>query len=139
MWKTINKKTLTLKDHIEVPKLAIGLKVPTKDIELEGLELDLYLNILTTIIFGASSEFRERVRNEKLLSGFSADWERIEDYDTNGVVKGAKTGFVNQSGNCAVSYLESNSGKHYICCTGKSFSAWRCVYDHISVYRSYTK
>ena len=80
--KTINKKTLTLKDHIEVPKLALGLKVPTKDIELKGLELDLYLNILTTIIFGASSEFRERVRNEKLLSGFSADWERIEDYDT---------------------------------------------------------
>ena len=30
-----NKKNLTLKDHIEVPKLALGLKVPTKDIELK--------------------------------------------------------------------------------------------------------
>ncbi len=64
---------------------------------------------------------------------------RIEDRDTDGTVLCAKTGFVNQAGSCAASYLISNSGKHYICVTGNSDSAWRAVFDHVAVYRAYTK
>ena len=64
---------------------------------------------------------------------------RIEDKETNGTVIGAKTGFVNQSRNCAVSYLVSDSGKNYICVTGMAPNAWRAIYDHVALYRSYTK
>jgi len=78
----VNDKEYTMEEDIEVPKIAFGLKVPTKNISLKDLELDLYLNILTTILFGSSSSFRERVRQEKLLSGMYMEWENIEDYRT---------------------------------------------------------
>lgn len=64
---------------------------------------------------------------------------RIEDYETNGNVIGAKTGFVEKAGSCAASMLETPAGKRYICVTGNADSSWRCIYDHISVYRSFTK
>ena len=63
---------------------------------------------------------------------------RIEDKDTHGEVLCAKTGFVNQSGNCAASYHISNDGKQYICVTGMSWSSWRCIYDHVDIYCDYT-
>lgn len=63
---------------------------------------------------------------------------RIEDKDTHGTVMGAKTGFVNQAGCCAVSYQVSRNGGHYICVTANAWSSWRCIYDHVDVYSSYT-
>ncbi len=59
---------------------------------------------------------------------------RIEDKDTHGEVLGAKTGFVNESRNCAVSYEQSNDGHRYICVTGDAHSAWRAIYDHVAIY-----
>ena len=38
--------------------------------------------MLSTILFGSSSEFRERVRQDKLVSSMSIDWEEIEDFAT---------------------------------------------------------
>lgn len=64
---------------------------------------------------------------------------RIEDKDTHGLVRCAKTGFVKESGNCAASYQISNDGGHYICVTANAHSAWRCIYDHVAVYDLYTK
>lgn len=64
---------------------------------------------------------------------------RIEDKDTHGEVICAKTGFVNQSGNCGASYAISNSGKHYICVTGNAWSSWRCIYDQVAIYQEYTE
>jgi D-alanyl-D-alanine carboxypeptidase (penicillin-binding protein 5/6) len=63
---------------------------------------------------------------------------RIEDKDTNGEVMGAKTGFVNQSGCCGASYQISNDGSHYICVTADAWSSWRCIYDHVDIYKTYT-
>lgn len=62
---------------------------------------------------------------------------RIEDQDTGGEVKGAKTGFVNQSGSCAVSYQVDTDGEEYICVTAGSSSSWRCIYDHVEIYTRY--
>ena len=62
---------------------------------------------------------------------------RIEDKDTCGEVLGAKTGFVAESGSCAVSYQESDDGVPYICATAGSSSSWRCIYDHVEIYTSY--
>lgn len=62
---------------------------------------------------------------------------RIEDKETGGLVVGAKTGYVVQSGNCAVSYEEYADGTPYICVTAGSTSAWRCIYDHVEIYNRY--
>ena len=64
---------------------------------------------------------------------------RIEDKDSRGLVLCAKTGFVNQSGNCAASYMVSDSGRPYLCVTGHAHSAWRAIYDHVGLYYNYTK
>jgi len=62
---------------------------------------------------------------------------RIEDKDTGGEVIAAKTGFVNQSKNCAVSYGIDNSGNRYVICTQGSTSSWRCIYDHVAMYKQF--
>ncbi len=62
---------------------------------------------------------------------------RIEDKDTGGLVVGAKTGYVVESGNCGVSYEEYADGKPYICVTANAHSSWRCIYDHVEIYNRY--
>ena len=64
---------------------------------------------------------------------------RIEDKETGGEVLGAKTGYVNESGNCAVSYSIQNSDNRYICVTGASKGAWRCIYDHCDIYTGFAE
>lgn len=64
---------------------------------------------------------------------------RIEDKDCGGEVLCAKTGFVAQSGDCAASYEISAGGKPYICVTVNTYSSWRCIYDHVAMYRMYAK
>lgn len=61
---------------------------------------------------------------------------RIEDKQTGGEVLGAKTGYVSNAGSCAASYYKSASGKEYVCVTGDTYSSWRCIYDHVGIYRS---
>lgn len=62
---------------------------------------------------------------------------RIEDKDTGGEVLCAKTGYVMQSKNCAVSYGTFADGSPYICVTAGSSSSWRCIYDHVEIYNQY--
>ncbi len=62
---------------------------------------------------------------------------RIEDKDTGGEVLSAKTGYVWQSGNCAVSYGIFGDETPYICVTADSTSSWRCIYDHVEIYNRY--
>ena len=64
---------------------------------------------------------------------------RIEDKDTGGEVICGKTGFVAQSGSCAVSYGMDVSGKEYICATVNAHSGWRCIYDHVELYKRFAK
>lgn len=64
---------------------------------------------------------------------------RIEDKDCGGEVLCAKTGFVAQSGDCAASYGISAGGKPYICVTVNTYSSWRCIYDHVAMYKLYAK
>ena len=63
---------------------------------------------------------------------------RIEDKDCgNAEVLAAKTGYVAESGSCAASYAQDAQGRGYLCVTGNAHSAWRAIYDHVEVYRSY--
>lgn len=63
---------------------------------------------------------------------------RIEDKDTGGEVVCGKTGFVNQSGNCAASYGVDGSGKEYVCVTADAISVWRCIEDHAALYKRFS-
>lgn len=62
---------------------------------------------------------------------------RIEDKDSHGLVLCAKTGFVQESGFCAVSYMEGNDGGHYILVTADAWGNWRCIYDHVMTYTQF--
>lgn len=64
---------------------------------------------------------------------------RIEDKDTGGEVICAKTGYVTESGSCAVSYATCADGNPYICVTTGAHSGWRCIYDHVEIYNRYVK
>ncbi len=64
---------------------------------------------------------------------------RIEDKETGGEVLCAKTGYVAQSQNCAVSYGTYGDGTPYICVTAGSTSSWRCIYDQVEIFNTYVR
>ncbi len=64
---------------------------------------------------------------------------RIEDKDTGGEVLCAKTGYVNESGSCAVSYGKDKAGNEYICVTADATSQWKCIADHTALYKEFAQ
>ena len=58
-----------IKSNVQVEKLAIGFKMEKNKFTLKNkVILDLYLNMLVSICFGASSNFREMIRKRHLVS-----------------------------------------------------------------------
>ena len=103
-------------------------------IMMAALDNELCKEVLSTKVYNSTAT---NVNPEGITI---SNWflRRIEDKDIGGEIEGAKTGFVNESGNCAVSSMVSNSGTEYICCTASSTSSWRCIYDHVDIYKNYT-
>lgn len=62
---------------------------------------------------------------------------RIEDKDTGGEVLYAKTGYVAQAGSCAASYGEDTTGRGFLCVTADAGSSWKCIYDHVALYKEF--
>lgn len=62
---------------------------------------------------------------------------RIEDKDAGGFVLAGKTGYVVESGSCAASCALDGEEKEYICVTADSTSSWRCIYDHVEIYKTF--
>ena len=62
---------------------------------------------------------------------------RAEDKPIGGTITCGKTGYVKQSGNCAASYASDGEGNDLIVVIGNSDGSWRCIYDHIALYRKY--
>ena len=103
-----------------------------------AMENELCRKVLTTRTYTTSST-AEHPEGITVSNWFI---RRIEDKDneTGGEVLGAKTGFVVQSKNCAVSYgAFGEADTPYICVTAGATSSWRCIYDHVEIYTSYTK
>ncbi len=80
--KDVELKEETIIENIETPKIGMGIKVSRKNLTMSLVEQDLYFNMLSTILFGSSSEFRERVRNAKILNDFYMEWEDLFGYKT---------------------------------------------------------
>ena len=90
--------------------------------------------ILSTAVY--TSEPTDEHPDGQILSNWFL--RRIEDQDTGGItVSCGKTGYVPESGNCAVSYGETSTGSGYICVTGNGSSSWQVIYDHVALYQNY--
>ncbi len=63
---------------------------------------------------------------------------RIEDKETNGILVYGKTGYVDESGSCAVSFGTREGDRTYICVTANSGSKWWCINDHAKLYQELT-
>ena len=129
--------------HCTMKDMAVILGVAVQDDLLRDVLSLRQYSTDATFIFADSTEegtSEEDVPEEDRKPIEVSNWflRKIEDKDMDGNVIAAKTGFVNESGCCAASYYEADNGKRYICVTGNSFSSWRTIYDHLSVYRSLT-
>ena len=81
--KSVRIKTDSFKSTVEVPKLAVGLKIPKEDIPSKDEFLNtLYLSMITRMLFGESSLFKEIVTENNLLAGMYTEWEDTEDFKT---------------------------------------------------------
>ena len=96
-----------------------------------ALENDLCRQVLSAKTY-TTSETEEHPEGMILSNWFL---RRIEDKDVGDNVKSGKTGYVEESGSCAVSYGESKDGKRYICVTADAQNQWRCIDDHAEIYR----
>ena len=100
-----------------------------------AVENDLAREVLTAHTYTTSAT--EQHPEGITISNWFLSKNRRQGYQGHGRLR-PKTGFVAQSGNCAASYEETDSGKHYICVTANAHSSWRCIYDHVAVYQEYT-
>jgi len=86
--------------------------------------------ILSTHIYTTSSTEQHpeglRISNKFL--------RKIEDIDTHGEVRCAKTGYVGQAGNCAASFCMGNNGRGYLCVTAGATSSQKCIEDQALLY-----
>ena len=100
-----------------------------------ALDNELWREVLSakTYTTSATDEHPEGI----LLSNWFL--RRIEDKDTGGRVISGKTGYVVQSGSCAASYGVDRKGNAYLCVTADATSSWRCIYDHVALYKQFAK
>lgn len=54
---------------VQIPKVSIGFKISLGDLDLNINDFKTYLNILFNIKFGSTSEFSEKLKEEKLITG----------------------------------------------------------------------
>ncbi len=79
---SVRQKYEEINHLVQVPKIGVGIKVDCSKMKLDNVNQDLYLTMITTLLFGASSLFREKARNKKLLNNFYTEWESIENIKT---------------------------------------------------------
>ena len=65
--------------NLSVPKIAVGLKICDKTLgKFDTFDLDLYIQMINTILFGSSSLFKERVRNKKLINEIKEELSNVK-------------------------------------------------------------
>ena len=100
-----------------------------------ALSNEMSREVITTHVY-KTSVTEQHPEGLTLVNKF---FRKIKDEKCGGTVLGAKTGFVNESGNCAVSYEQSASGRTYICVTAGAHGAMNCVENHEAIYSAYAK
>ncbi len=64
----VYKKEEIINSTTSIPKVAITIKMPIKDIKLSRRELSLYLYILFTSMFDETSSFDEKLKKDNIIS-----------------------------------------------------------------------
>lgn len=79
--KSVANKDIQLSINLKIPKIALGYKMPVDIFSIKDeFELDLYLQVFASLLFGSSSIFRERIRNKNLMTNFYYEWDSIKGY-----------------------------------------------------------
>lgn len=99
-----------------------------------AMQNEICRQVLSTRIYTTSST-EQHPEGIELSNWFI---RRIEDKDTNGMTIYGKTGYVNQSGSCAVSCGINAEGRRYICVTTNAVNRWRCIEDHAYLYQNFS-
>lgn len=99
-----------------------------------ALENDLCREVLSARTY-TTSKTKQNPEGMVLSNWFL---RRIEDKDTGGEVLCAKTGYVSEAGSCAVSYGVDNKDRKYICVTADAQGSWKCIYDHVKLYKRFS-
>ncbi|MDE5931340.1 MAG: hypothetical protein K2H40_02505 [Lachnospiraceae bacterium] len=100
-----------------------------------AMQNEICREVLSTRIY-TTSQTEQHPEGIELSNWFI---RRIEDKDTGGMFIYGKTGYVNQSGSCAVSCGINGAGKTYICVTVNAVSRWRCIEDHAYLYEHFSE
>ena len=64
----VYKKEEIIESTTSIPKVALTIKMPIKDIKLSRRELSLYLYILFTSMFDETSSFDEELKKDKIIT-----------------------------------------------------------------------
>lgn len=76
----VAKKEETISMNVKVPKVLFAVKFLRKKFPIRDKHIqNLYLQLITSVLFGSSSLFREEARNNGLMSGMYHVWEEVED------------------------------------------------------------
>lgn len=77
----VRKKYEVKPFNITVPKLMVSIKLKKDKFEIKDkLKLDLYLNLITSVLFGMASKFREEALDNNLMTEFFTDYETTDNY-----------------------------------------------------------
>ncbi|MDE7275617.1 MAG: hypothetical protein K2N98_01985 [Lachnospiraceae bacterium] len=100
-----------------------------------AMQNEICREVLSTRIY-TTSQTEQHPEGIELSNWFI---RRIEDKDTGGMTIYGKTGYVNQSGSCAVSCGINEEGRTYICVTTNAVNRWRCIEDHAYLYKFFSE
>ena len=79
----VASKDIELSLNLKIPKIALGYKMQESLFQTKNkFELDLYLYMFASLLFGPASNFKERVRNNNLMTNFYYEWETVNGYKT---------------------------------------------------------
>ncbi len=77
---TVMKEEETISMNVRVPKVLFAVKFLRKKFPMRDRHMqNLYLQLITSVLFGSSSLFRENARQNGLMSGMYYNWEEVED------------------------------------------------------------
>ncbi len=81
---SVKQEYLQIYGNVEVPKVAIGLKIPLKNfktLKLSARELDVYVSIVLTALYGRTSELRDKLISGNIITdGVYASKYITDDY-----------------------------------------------------------
>lgn len=81
--KSVRREKEIVPFNISIPKVMMSIKSERIKFDIKDeVKLNIYLYIITSVAFGNSSAFKERLTNDNLLTKFYTDTETIKDYKT---------------------------------------------------------